>query len=169
MKNRRGWISDATQNKPRIAPENKRGWIKIVEAFTSILLIAGALLIIINSLGLKIPDSSVFVYDSEYAILREIQLDNSLRGDIINVPQGNLPIEWSGFDSSNGLEDVKDKIESRAPGYLKCEAKLCGIDDICTITTAPDDKDVFVQSAFFGSDQDSYAPRKLNLFCWAQG
>ncbi|MBI2043203.1 hypothetical protein HYT25_02330 [Candidatus Pacearchaeota archaeon] len=150
--------------------KNKQGWIKIVEAFTSILLIAGALLIIINSLGLQVPDSSVFVYDSEYAILREIQLNNDLRNDIIAVPVGNLPIEWDDFNGPpNNLDDVKDKIETRAPGYLKCEAQLCEIQDDCVINLVPDDKDVFVQSSFFGANQNLYAPRKLNLFCWAQG
>ena len=104
--------------------KNKRGWIKIVEAFTSILLIAGALIIIINSIGLHVPDSSLQVYDTEYAILKEIQLDNNLRGKILSA---TIPpsIVSSEFTSINGLDGVKSKIEDRAPKYLKCVAKLC--------------------------------------------
>ncbi|MEK6842262.1 MAG: hypothetical protein AABX84_00445, partial [Nanoarchaeota archaeon] len=153
-KNRRGWISEGTPL--RIAPDDKRGWIKIVEAFTSILLIAGTLIIIINSLGLEVPDSSVFVYDSEFAILKEIQLNNLLRDDILQttIPAGE-------GEAQDIPPSIKDKIETRAPGYLKCKAKLCSINDICTITTAPHDKDIFVQSAFFGSNSVSYSPRKL--------
>jgi len=141
--------------------KNKRGWIKIVEAFASILLIAGALIVIINSLGLKIPDSSLLVYDSEYAILREIQLDNNLRGDILS--------ETISVGGSDAPVSVKDKINLKKPAYLECEAKLCEINDKCTITSAPNDKDIFVQSAFFGANQADYAKRKLNLFCWIEG
>ena len=142
--------------------KNKRGWIKIVEAFASILLIAGALIVIINSLGLKIPDSSLLVYDSEYAILREIQLDNNLRSDILAAT-----ISIGGSDAP---QDVKDKIEDRKPAYLECEAKLCKINDVCgSSSTIPNDRDIFVQSAFFGANQADYAKRKLNLFCWIEG
>ena len=146
--------------------KNKRGWIKIVEAFTSILLIAGALIIIINSIGLHIPDSSLQVYDTEYAILKEIQLSSSLREEIlaVTIPP---PIIWANFGAN--LNEVKNKIEFRAPGYLTCEAQLCEIDDDCVSNTIPTDRDIYVQSAFFGAKQDSYNPRKLNLFCWVQG
>ena len=144
--------------------KNRKGWIKIVEAFTSILLIAGALIIIINSLGLRVPDSSIFVYDSEYAILKEIQLDNSLRNSIL---QTTIP---AGDDEENNIpQNVLDKIDLRKPAYLECEAKLCEIQDDCVLNTIPADRNIFVQSAFFGAEQDLYSPRKLNLFCWAQG
>lgn len=146
--------------------KDKRGWIKIVEAFTSILLVAGALIIIINSIGLEVPDSSLQVYDTQYSILKEIQLNSSLRDDVLAA--SNLPIEWSDFDSSN-LNEVKDKIEERKPGYLECEAQLCGIQGDCISNTIPDDRNIFVQSAFFGADANSYNARKLNLFCWVQG
>ena len=142
--------------------KNRHGWIKIMESFTSIVLISGVVFLIISGLGFKSQDPSLLVYDSEYSMLREIQLDNSLRSDILAAT-----ISAGGSDAPGS---VKDKINLKKPAYLECEAKLCEIDDVCgSSSTIPNDRDIFVQSAFFGANQDSYSPRKLNLFCWAEG
>ena len=132
-----------------------------MESFTSIVLISGVVFLIISGLGFKSQDPSLLVYDSEYSMLREIQLDNSLRSDILAAT-----ISAGGSDAPGS---VKDKINLKKPAYLECEAKLCEIDDKCAITSAPDDKDVFAQSAFFGASQTDYKKRKLNLFCWVEG
>ena len=139
--------------------------MKIVEAFTAIMLIAGVLIVIAGSLRQETQNFSSAVYDSEYAMLREVQLNNSLRTEIISVSSANLPVEWSdvGFP-----QNTKAKITSRTPPHLECVAKLCGISDICISEDTPATKDVFVKSAFIGANSNNYAPRKLNLFCWGK-
>ena len=142
--------------------KNKNGWIEIVEAFASIMLIAGVLIIIAGSLRLETQNFSAQVYDSEYAILREIQLDNSLRDEILAV--SNPPVEW---DNAEFPQDAKSKIIDKTPSHLECVAKLCGISK-CTSELPPSGEDVFVQSVFIGANLDNYSPRKLNLFCWSK-
>lgn len=142
--------------------KNKNGWIKIVEAFTSIMLIAGVLIFIVGSLRLEAQNFSARVYDSEHAILREIQLSNSLRTEILGVSVSS-PVEW---DSDGFPRDTKAKIIDKTPSNFECAAKLCGIEDVCVSEVSPVGKDVFVQSVFIGADLDNYSPRKLNLFCW---
>lgn len=139
--------------------KNKKGWIEIVEAFTSILLIAGVLIVIAGSLRIETQNFSAQVYDSEYAILREIQLDNSLRDEIIAMA---LPVEW------DDLGNVKIKVEDKTPPHLDCVAKLCGISDVCVSNLPPSGEDIFVQSVFISANLDNYSPRKLNLFCWSK-
>ncbi|HJZ18570.1 MAG TPA: hypothetical protein VJ208_00505 [Candidatus Nanoarchaeia archaeon] len=146
--------------------KNRNGWIKIVEAFTSILLIAGILILIIGNLNFRTDDVSQGVYDSQYAILREIQLNSLLRNEILNVPNVNLPLEWADFDE---LPNVKGKITDRTPGYLTCEAKLCASGEECVSDLTPPGEDVFVRGAMISANSSNYSPRKLNLFCWEKG
>ena len=53
--------------------KNKKGWLEIVEAFTSVLLIAGVLIILAGNFRADTQNFSSQVYDLEHAILREIQ------------------------------------------------------------------------------------------------
>ena len=141
--------------------KNKRGWIKIVEAFISILLVTGVVLIFINQGYIGKKDISSKVYSVELSILREIELNNSLRADILNA---DLPVEW---DHASFPLEVKNKISARTPNYLTCEAKLCKMDDVC-ILEKDFDKDIYSQSASIVSNLEIYSPRQLKLFCWVK-
>lgn len=143
--------------------KNKRGWLEIVEAFTSVLLIAGVLILIAGNFRAGNQNFSSQVYDLEHAILREIQLSNLLRTEIISVSPGNLPIER---DDAGFPQNTKAKIIDKTPSHLECAAKLCAIPDICVSNIPPVGKDIFVQSVFIGANVDNYSPKKLNLFCW---
>ena len=138
---------------------NKRGWIRVVEAFVAVLLITGVLLIIINKGYIGKKDISNKVYDAELSILREIELNDSLRTEILSASP--LPSEWEdiGFPI-----DVKDKIEARSPEYLICVAKICELDEICIIENI--DKDVYAQAVAITATNEIYKPRQLKLFCW---
>lgn len=141
---------------------NKKGWIKIVEAFIAILLIAGVLLIVINKGYSGKEDISMKVYTSELQILREIQQDSDLRDEILGLNQEILPIKWG--DGEFPL-DVKNNINSRIPNYLNCEAKICAVDDSCFFDKKIDE-DVYVQSIIITASLEEYNPKQLKLFCW---
>ncbi|MBU2052872.1 MAG: hypothetical protein KJ721_01360 [Nanoarchaeota archaeon] len=143
-------------------PKNQRGWIKIVEAFTAILLIMGVVLIVIDKGYVKKEDFSLEIYKKGTSILKEIQLNDTFRENILSVD--SLPVEWDEFDSK-GLGNVKSKIIERTPNYLDCKAKVCSIDDDC-ILAINFDKDVYVQSVAIIANLEIYSPRQLKLFCW---
>jgi len=140
--------------------KNKKGWIKIVEAFFAIMLIMAVLLVVINKGYIGGKDISKKVYSAQLSILREIELDDILREEILNVK--NLPIEENddGFPPS-----VKTRIDERLPNYLKCEAKICELDKICAIDNSQV-KDIYAQSVAIVADSENYYPRQLKLFCW---
>jgi len=137
--------------------KNKSGWIRIVEAFAMILLITGVFLIIIDKESPK--DFSGEINEKERGILRDIQLNNSLRDNILNV--GTLPIELESFPVN-----LKEKIISETPSYLECKAKICTLDDDCLLSDSVV-QSIYTQEVIISSNLVKYSPRKLKLFCWA--
>ncbi len=143
--------------------KNKKGWVKIVEAFLAILLVAGAVLIVINKGYVGEKDISSQVYDVQIAILREIQLNKSLRSDILGT---TAPSEWN---DSNFPDSIKEKINSRIPSYLECEAKICGLSVSCELSRYPKEN-VYAQAAAITKTLETEPGeqlKQLKLFCWA--
>jgi hypothetical protein len=141
---------------------NKNGWIKIVEAFVAILLVIGVLLIIITQGYLGEKDISSQVYDIEISILREIQLNNTLRDYVLD---SEPPIEWK---EDNFPLEIKDKINSRTPNYLNCEAKICRLEDNCELSEYPKGN-VYAQAAAITTTLETETEeqlKQLKLFCW---
>jgi hypothetical protein len=135
---------------------NKRGWIRIIEAFIAVLLIAGVLLVVINKGYLSGEDVSEKVYKAQISVLREIELDSSLRGEIINVDMETNP---------EVPQNVLNRIENRIPDYLTCASKLCKLDEVCALEEYIE-KDVYAQAVAITATIENYNPRQLKLFCW---
>jgi len=142
---------------------NNRAWLRIVEAFTTILLIATVLLLILSKTSLNEAEKSEQILDKEYSILREIQLNSSLRGDVLSPDLAvDEMIIWDDLVSS-----VKAKIVERTPAQLKCEAQLCGLGNDCVFENKDSiKKGIYSRSALISATVDDYKPRKLKLFCW---
>ena len=143
---------------------NKRGWIKIVEAFTAVLVITGALLLILGNNQTEKKDISEKIYEVEYSVLREIELNQTLRNEIMGVDNSEIPVKWHLFETQ-GLEEVKNKILEKIPNYLNCEANLCFLNQTC-INNEYSDKDIYAKSIAIITNQENYNPRQLKLFCW---
>jgi len=93
-----------------INKKNNKGWIRIVEAFIAVLIVIGAAIIVVGG-GIQIEGISEKVYDIEISILREIQLNNTLRSEILET---SGIIEWDNFPPK-----TKNKIENRLVSWLK--------------------------------------------------
>jgi len=141
-----------------IFPKGKAGWIRIVEAFVAILLIAGILLTVLGNGTIKGTDRSSSIYEFENGLLKEIQLNDNLRDDISNA--NPLPINWT--DMTIKTPALKDKIQFETPSYLTCEAKICLLSDDCTPDTSIE-KSIYARSVAVTGEIDN---RKLKLFCW---
>ena len=144
--------------------KNKKGWIKIVEAFVAVLFIAGILLIIISSKHLVISDPDSDIYDSQLIILRDIQMNNTLRQFILDaIP----PVE---SDDVGFPQDVKDRIDYLTPSYLECLAKICEIELDCNLGTLLE-RNIYVQTVMITvteTQEGVMDPRQLKLFCWVK-
>lgn len=136
--------------------KNRTGFIRIIEAFTMILLIAGVFLVVVDR---ESPiDFSKEIHEKEQGILRGIQLNDSLRKDILSF--NTLPVEFESFS-----ENLKEEIISETPGFLECKSKICALDDDCLLSDSVAGN-VYTQEVIISSTLEKYAPRKLKLFCW---
>jgi hypothetical protein len=140
---------------------NKRGWIKIVEAFVAILLITGVVLVILSQENLVNVDLHSDIYESQLITLRDIQMNDDLRASVLGV---STPLE---SDDAGFPVDVKARIQYFALDYLECEAKICELESSCTLNNPPE-KEVHAQTVAITSTSTTYDPKQLKLFCWSK-
>ena len=134
---------------------NKKGWIKIAEAFASVLIIIGVAIVVVQG-GVKGANISEEVYDIEMAISREISLNDSLRSEIL-ITSGT--IEWDDFPTQ-----TKNKIIEKTPSGLECVAKICPPESVCLLGEESE-ANIYVHSIFVFSTLTNYNPRIVKLFC----
>ncbi len=146
--------------------KNRRGWIKIVEAFVAMILIAGIVFVIIGNEQNKREDFSSEAYTSMISILRDIELDGNLRSEIINTGDSSLPVEWANFGVS--APQTMARIMEKTPGNLKCAGKICATNDACLLAQDEQnqEKTIYAESVIISSTIQTYNPRLLKLFCW---
>ncbi len=143
--------------------KNKRGWIRIVEAFLSILLVAAVLVIVVNQQNIQQNDSSPKIYNYEIYILRTIELNDTLRSEIIGISNSLLPSTSDNYTTFPA--DVKNQIATIAPSALLCAAEICYTNSTCNFWQSIS-KDVYAQRIFITSTLQTYSPKQLKLFCW---
>lgn len=141
---------------------NKKGWIRLVEVFIAIVLLTGVLLIITNKVSSEKDNFQIETSKKELAILRDIELNNTLRTEILSVDSSNLPVEWRNFETQ--FPNVKSRIVYLTPKNLECQAKICLIDDLCVLKELSNG-DVYAESVIISANSTTYSPRQLKLFC----
>ncbi len=142
---------------------NKRGWIRIVEAFFAILVIAVVVLIVVQQDQNKRGDVSVRIHSSVTSIVRDLQLDNNIRSEIVKIPNSALSVNWNQFNASAPL--TMEKIISETPSSLNCIGQICATNDSCLLEQNPSTT-IYADSAIISSDIQTYNPRTLKVFCW---
>src|SRR3990172_3792932 len=129
----------------------KRGWIRIFEAAIAIFLIVIAILVILTSDALNRNDFSQEIYNAEIFILRDVQLNSSLRAEIISSGI-TPPVEW---DSASFPANLKNRIENKTPSYLNCSAKICDTSDLCLLTDA-EGKSIYAENVIITATNTEY-------------
>ncbi len=137
--------------------QRKRGWVKIVEAFVAILLIAGVVLTLLNR-GQDLQDYSKEIYEVEESILFQIQTDEILRNNVVSA--GPLP--------TDAPASIENFIDNNIPPHLICNGRVCDLNDRCGFSGTID-KDVYAKSVAITGTQTTYNPRQLKIFCWLKG
>lgn len=143
--------------------KNKRGWIKVTEAVIAILLLIAIILVALKE---DIPQNETKeqeIHNAQRAILREIQLTESLRDEIIGTDD---EVEWADLPAG-----TKSKIEDETPVTLDCVAKICSPSDECILPDgiAPestDEENIYVETVMITTNTETYKPRVVKLFCW---
>ena len=135
--------------------KNKRAWVRIIEAFTAILLLGAILIAVLNQTNINKDNKDIRVSKEEQGILRAIEINDSLRNELLGSSLNT--------EITNG-KNVYNEIEKRKPRYLNCTSMICSLDNSCTMENI--DEEIYAQTLFISSNLTLYSPRKLVLFCW---
>ena len=137
---------------------NKKGWIKIVEAFLAIVVLLGFLFIILAQYNFS-NDEIGTIKENNDMVLNGIQSNSSLRNSVFSI-------ETPAHSDDGGFpEDLKDYIEKETLAGSSCLLYICEIGDVCLLTEEASNE-VYSSEAFIFSGTNVYSPRKLKIFCY---
>jgi len=145
--------------------KDKKGWVKIVEAFLAILLVAVIIILIVGRSNVREENYEERISNAGILILRDIQLDDILRQFIVDT---NGEIDW---DDDEFPSSVKERIEERKPSWLECVAKICDPANECVLSDEKinefelKEENIYTQSVVITSTTSTFNPRQLKLFC----
>jgi hypothetical protein len=132
--------------------KNKRGWMKLVESITAILILASVLIVVyVNK-----PQNESFVDQiniMQIEILNGISSDSMLREEVVSGSPNSLVLE----------NYVKSKIRDNFLFSLS----ICPIDNpiLCRIDISTD-KEIFVENTIISSTLNTYRPKLVRLYMW---
>ncbi len=133
-----------------MAMDNKKAWLRIIEAFIAILIVASVLIIVM----LRNPsqlDRGDEIYEKQRFILKQISLNDSLRGEIL----------------INKTINVEKFIESLAPVSWNFTTRVCDFEKICGLLPSFNiEKEIYVDQILITSNLTYFNPRKLKFFVW---
>lgn len=137
---------------------NKKGWIKIVEAFIAIGLFAGLLFLVIENDPVREYERE-FIEMKQNEILNGIQINNSLRNEVLSISNFDLSSNDSAF--SNPLTNyLSDNLFSD----LNCYLKVCSTDMSCLLAESSNEE-IYAKDVIITSTLDEYSPQRLKMFC----
>lgn len=129
--------------------KDKKGFLRILEAFIAILLIISVLLVLYTSTVSK-PKKSEEIYRFQETILNEIAANSVLRRAVLQEPPDT--------------DLIRTYIASRiAPGFA-FEIKICTVNEICELDVYKEE--MFSTSRIISSDLQEYNPKQVKIFMW---
>ncbi len=132
--------------------KNKKGWLRILEAFLAIVLLTG-FFVFIYGMRERPDRRRDEIYEISDRFLEDISGNRDLRSSIVK--------EGSGAEG-----DVENYINNsdRMPEYLDYTIRICDAVDIC----GPDEyrPDMYSRAGIISADIEKYDPKKLRIFIW---
>lgn len=127
--------------------KNKKGWLRIIEAFISVLIVASVLII----LSSRIPkqDRAENMHDIQRSILEQVSSNETLRAEILE----------------NDKTKTESFVENNLPVYLNSTVKICEISEVCGMPFYVE-KEVYSDEILITANLTKFSPKKLKLFVW---
>lgn len=148
---------------------NKRGWLRIVEASISVMVILGMLFFLTQTTRVH---STNDISEELRQVLNEVAENSSLRDNIYSYQTGTLTLEQ---EASNDLviSKLKNFIGLRInQPYLNYTIKICSANEVCGLETYPEntDGDIYaverIISSTLRTSPEDFSPKKIKLFVW---
>ena len=135
---------------------SKKGWIRILEATISIMIISGVLLVVYSG-QVEREDPSDYYYSLQKQVLADISSRADLRGYAI---LGNE-------------EALNEFANSKVPDAFNVSVRVCDLGEICKMSDAlateafRNDIEFYVEDAVISADfGEGYSPKKVVIFLW---
>ncbi|MBS3079713.1 hypothetical protein J4218_06335 [Candidatus Pacearchaeota archaeon] len=128
---------------------NKRGWLRIIEAFIAILIVFGAVLYIVSKQNYSLDSSSV-IYEKETKILDIISKNDNFRQMVLD-------------NNNSQLQNEIKKMVPASWNFSTC------IESNITLVCSPQiplDRNIYVNEVLITSSLTQYNDTKLRLFVW---
>jgi hypothetical protein len=138
--------------------KNKKGWIKIVEAFFSIVLLMSVMFLIIQSNNLRTSKEDTSD-PAMFEILKVIEANQTFREEILT--ETNFLID-SGNESFAPF--LKQYMQENNPPSLECYLRICSLDMNCLLERISSGE-IYSREVLITSTKEIYSPRKLKIFC----
>lgn len=154
--------------------KNKRGWLRILEATVSVLIVAGVLIIAYSN-QTSVSTTSEDYFDSlGKRILEDIAINSTLRLAVLNVDCE----DDEEYNDDGNFIIVYNFVEESMMDYVGFSISICNMDDdtdFCKLNgdyvTETVDKNVYTSEMIISSelgdgDNAVYSPRKIRIFMW---
>ena len=131
---------------------NKHGWLRIFEAFVSVLLIMGVLLILLNKSSITQGNSDE-ILNLQKNILSSVDKDPVMRSQIL----------------VNDTSGVKNYVKGIIPVGLNYSVQICEPLAACPLNVSNDiiiNNDLYASTILIVSNNTFYNERQLKLFFW---
>lgn len=139
-------------------PKGKKGWIKIIEAFISILFLIGVVAIVIQSDNFYSKEEPI-LEKKQIEILNGIQLDKTLRAEVLATTDYTINSTDPGFSSK-----LKNYLDNNPISNTGCFLKVCLVDSSCTTNVVKDE--MYTKSVLITSTLSEYNPKRIQIFCY---
>ena len=136
---------------------NKRGWMRILEATISVMIIAGVLLVVYSGNIEESTDRRDHIFTLQKQILNEISSNEHFRNQVLNVGE-------SSGDLINYIDDIFGADLNYSLRICDLDASSCKLDS--SIYTATMDEEVYVEETIISGDYNDYNPKVVKLFVW---
>jgi len=131
---------------------NKRGIIRILEAFLAILLILGATVFVFSRFSQENYESQNII-DLEKSIINQISSTPEFRDEVLR------------YDGSSEINSrLINFISDRIPSNYEFEFKICPIEDICSASQFHNN--LYAHERIIASNLEEYNPVKIKLYIW---
>ena len=135
------------------------GFLRIVEAFVAIMIIAGVMGYVYVQ-KIQKPDESEFAYQIERVILSEIENNATLRDAVLS---GDSSIDT--LDSMANRTLISNAIKKSVPAEYNYDFRICSLSLVCNLEQYTG-KEVFANDVTISSTLYKYNPKKLRIFLW---
>ncbi|MEM3405756.1 MAG: hypothetical protein QW117_02145 [Candidatus Pacearchaeota archaeon] len=129
--------------------KNKKGWVRIIEAFIAVLLIF-SLLFFLYVKNVNRADISDEIYSLQKALLLEISNNEELRKEVLE----------------NNTEKIIIFLENKIPKSFNYTIRICSLDEICSMDFYK--KEVFSSETVISSTIYQYEPKVIKIFMWKE-